>query len=239
MHDNLIGPHPGSNLIMMSLPPHERERVASQAEKVTLTLRDTLFDVDEFSEYVYFPVDSVVSLVRMLEDGMMIEVGIVGFEGMVCLESIMGRASQPFRGIVQAEGSAYRMRAESLLEEFRRGQTMQRNLLRFTHALLAQVSQTAVCNRVHSIEQRLARWLLYMHDRVMSDELQLTQEFLSYMLGARRAGVNEAVGVLKESGLLQHSRNRILIVDRAGLEKVACECYAMVRREYQLATGTQ
>ena len=151
---------------------------------------------------------------------------------MVSCESFMGRASQPFRAICQTEGEAYRMRAEQLLEEFERGRQMHRSLLVFVNSLFVQVAQTAVCNRVHTIEQRLSRWLLYMRDRVSTDELQMSQEFLSYMLGARRAGVNEAVGNLRDSGLLQNSRNRMKILDRTGLKKAACECYGIVRRQY-------
>jgi CRP-like cAMP-binding protein len=168
---------------------------------------------------------------RILADGSMIEVGLVGFDGFVGVHSLAPTAEQPYRLIVQNSGAMHRLPLKQLRSEFARGGKLQDLLLRFISAFLTQISQTAACNRLHKIEERLARWLLMMRDRVPSDELNLTQEFLSQMLGIRLAGVNEAIRTRTMNGLVQHRRNLITILDREGLEAAACECYAFVRDE--------
>lgn len=171
----------------------------------------------------------MISVVRILGDGSMIEVGLVGFDGFLPVHSLAPTAEQPYRLIVQNSGAIRRLSLKQLRGEFARGGRLQELLLLFMSAFLMQISQTAACNRLHKIEERLARWLLMMRDRSPSDELNLTQEFLSHMLGVRLAGVNETVRALSLSGLIKHRRNVITILDRAGLEAAACECYAFVR----------
>lgn len=217
------------NLLLAALSDEEHERFNEELERVEGTLGDSLVLEYEHQEWAYFPETAVASIVRILTDGSMIEVGLIGFEGMVGIQSLAEEAEQPFRVVVQNPGALWRMPMRRLREEFRRGGEFQRLLLRFSNMFLAQVSQTAACNRLHNLEQRLARWLLMMRDRTSTDELKLTQEFLSHMLGTRLAGVNEALGSLTNSGLVKHARRSIQIIDREGLEMAACECYAFLK----------
>jgi CRP-like cAMP-binding protein len=187
--------------------------------------------------YVYFVNTGVVSLVTHLKEGSGVEVGLTGNEGMVGLSIALGDDVSPNQAIVQIADGAMRMEAAALSEELKGGGLLQTLLLRSTLALLKQVSQSAACNRSHHIAERLARWLLTCHDRVEGDELRLTQEFIAEMLGTRRAGVSEAAGILQGAGLIRYSRGHITITDRGGLEEFACECYAVVKAEYDRLLG--
>ena len=222
-------PLTSKNLLLAALPDMERQRLDGDLERVDANIGDVVGREDQRTEWAYFPEGAVMSMIRILEGGSMIEVGVVGFEGVVGIQSLAENGQQPYRVIVQHPGVALRMPIRRLREEFRRGGTLQEVLLRFSTNLLLQVSQTAACNRLHTIDQRLARWLLMMLDRTSSDELKLTQEFLSHMLGTRIAGVNEAVASLTLSGLVKHGRGSIEIIDREGLQLAACECYAFVK----------
>jgi CRP-like cAMP-binding protein len=181
--------------------------------------------------HVYFPTDGIVSLLYVMKNGASAEIAIVGNEGVVGVALFMGGESTPSRAIVQSEGNSYRLRADYLREEFERGGTLQHLLLRYTQTLITQMAQTAVCNRHHTIEQQLCRWLLLSLDRLPSDELQMTQELIANMLGVRREGVTAAAGHLQNAGLIQYRRGHIKVLDRAGLERRVCECYGVVKAE--------
>jgi CRP-like cAMP-binding protein len=219
------------NVLLAALPDNEYQRLSGDLERVDTVLGDSIVRENERAEWAYFPEEAVLSMIRMLEDGSMIEVGVIGFDGVFGIQDLAGDGEQPFRVLVQNVGPVWRMPIRRLREEFRRGGEFQELLLRFSSGFLLQVSQTAACNRVHTIERRLARWLLMMRDRTTSNELALTQEFLSHMLGARVAGVNEAVRALTLSGLVKHTRGNIEILDREGLELAACECYRFVKKQ--------
>ncbi len=227
------------NILLRGLSEEDYASVSRHLETVKLGFRQVIWEPGQIADYAYFPDDSVISLVRVLDDGSMIEVGIVGYEGMAGIDMILGGNVQLYRAISQGGGGAMRIHRSQLIEEFRRGGPLQTMLLRFTHAFMLQVAQTAACNRLHPLSNRLARWLLFMHDRVTGDVMQITQEFLSYMLGSRRAGINEAMQQFKQSHLIRHSRNRITVVDRKGLEGASCECYESVRREFERTLGAK
>jgi CRP-like cAMP-binding protein len=180
---------------------------------------------------VYFPLDCIISLLYTMEDGASADMAMVGNEGVVGIALFMGGESMPSRAVVQTAGAALKLPAPALQEEFKRGGAFQIALLRYTQSLITQMSQTAVCNRLHSIDQRLCRWLLLSHDRLHSDEIVMTQELIASMLGVRREGVTVAAGRLQAAGLIRYARGRIIILDRPGLEARVCECYGVVRRE--------
>jgi CRP-like cAMP-binding protein len=182
--------------------------------------------------YVYFPTDSIISLLYVMEDGASAEIAIVGNEGMVGIAIFMGGETTPSRAIVQSAGHGYRLSAKLLKQEFVRGGSLQRLLLRYTQALITQMAQTAVCNRHHSIDQQLCRWLLLSIDRLPSNDLTMTQELIANMLGVRRSGVTEAALKLQAAGLIRYSHGHIAVLDRVRLEKRVCECYAVVKREF-------
>jgi CRP-like cAMP-binding protein len=188
-------------------------------------------------DYLYFPTSSIVSLVYILEDGSTVEMRLAGNEGVVEISLFMEGETTPNRGIVQVAGGALRMKVKILQEEFKRGGALQLLLLRYTQALITQISQTAVCNRRHSLEQRLCRWLLMCHDRVKSNELLMTQEFIFNMLGGRRESVTVAACHLQDAGLIHYSRGHITILDRRGLEGAVCECYRVVKNEFDRLLG--
>ncbi len=196
-----------------------------------MSLGEVVYESGSRLEYVYFPTTSIVSLLYVMADGASAEIAVVGNEGMVGVAVFMGGETTPSRAIVQSAGSAYRLPGHSMKEEFVRGGAMQHLLLRYTQALLTQMAQTAVCNRHHSVDQQLCRWLLLSLDRLPSNKLTMTQELIANMLGVRREGVTEAAGKLQSAGLIQYSRGRITVLDRPGLEGRACECYGVVRRE--------
>lgn len=219
------------NRLLAALPPAEFDRLAPRLEPVALELSRVLFRPEEEISHVYFPVTAIVSLLTNLEDGTGMEVGLVGREGMVGVSAVLG-GSETKVATVQGEGEALRLRADAVREEFNRGGALQAQLLRYTHALMTQISQTAVCNTRHHLEGRLARWLLMYHDRRDSDEFSLTHEFMANMLGVRRAGVTEIAVRLQEQGLIRYNRGHVTVVDRAGLEQFACECYPVVKEKF-------
>jgi CRP-like cAMP-binding protein len=220
------------NLLLAALPADEYERLAPHLEHATLSQSQVVFRPDEKLRHVHFPTTSVVSLLTSLEDGSGMEVGLVGREGMVGVSAFLGGGETKV-ATVQAAGESLRLDADKLREEFGRGGTLQSALLRYTHALMAQVSQAVVCNARHHIEGRLARWLLMYHDRVRRDEFELTHEFMAGMLGVRRAGVSEVAEKLQEMGLIRYQRGHFTVLDRKGLEKFACECYPVVEEKFK------
>jgi CRP-like cAMP-binding protein len=219
------------NRLLAVLPAAERERLDLQLEPVSMALGEVVYESGSRLEYVYFPTTSIVSLLYVMADGASAEIAVVGNEGIVGVALFMGGETTPSRAIVQSAGSAYRLPGHAMKEEFVRGGAMQHLLLRYTQALLTQMAQTAVCNRHHSVDQQLCRWLLLSLDRLPSNKLTMTQELIANMLGVRREGVTEAAGKLQSAGLIQYSRGRITVVDRPGLEARACECYDVVKRE--------
>lgn len=224
---------PKNNQLLAALSTAEYERLLPQLEHCSLPLGHPLYESGTQMTHVYFPTDGIVSLVYVMENGACAEVAVTGHEGMVGISLFMGGETTPNRAVVQVAGSAYRMSAKFLKQEFERGGEFQHLLLRFTQAMITQMSQTAVCNRHHSIEQQLCRWLLLSLDRLTCNEIKMTQELISNMLGVRREGITEAAGHLQEAGLIRYSRGNITVLDRPNLEKEACECYAVVKREYE------
>lgn len=225
------------NRILAALPAGEMERLLPHLKPVTLEDKQVVFEPHKTIRYAYFPEDSIVSMVTTLIDKPVVEVGLAGREGMVCVATFLGANSTPHQGVVQVAGSAMRMKAGTLRDEFRRGGKLQDLLLRHTQALLVQIAQTAVCNRLHALEARLSRWLLMVHDRVDGDDFLLTQEIISMMLGAQRTGVTETAGTLQKNGVIRYSRGRIMVLDRLKLEETSCECYWSVKEEYDRLTA--
>jgi CRP-like cAMP-binding protein len=225
-------PHPRQNLLLAALPAADFARLESSLELVPMPLGHVLYESGNQLQHVYFPSDCIVSLLYVMEDGHSAEIAIVGNEGVVGVALFMGGETTPSRGIVQSAGHAYRLPGKLLKEEFFRAGPLQHLLLRYTQALLTQMAQTAACNRHHSVDQQLCRWLLLSLDRLSSDELVMTQELIANMLGVRREGVTEAAGQLQKLGLIHYSRGRIKVLDRPGLEKKTCECYRVVKREF-------
>ena len=223
---------PGQNHVLAALPPGDRERLVPQLELVPLPLGGVLYESGRELRHVYFPTDSIVSLLYVMQDGASAEIAVVGNEGAVGISLFMGGESTPSRAVVQSAGHAYRLKAEVLKREFARGGDLQHLLLRYTQALITQMAQTAVCNRHHSVDQQLCRWLLLSLDRLPANELTMTQELIANMLGVRREGVTHAARKLQEARLIRYSRGHIVVTDRPGLEANVCECYAVVKKEY-------
>lgn len=228
----LYGHSPRQNRILAALPAPALERLYPQLERVVLPLSEVLYESGARVQHVYFPVDSIVSLLRVLSDGASAEIAVVGNEGIVGVALFMGGETMSNRTVVQSAGYAYRLRSQLLKAEFDQAGELQHLLLRYTQALLTQTSQTAVCNRHHSLDQQLCRWLLLSLDRVSSNQLTMTQELIANMLGVRRAGVTKAAGKLQRAGLIRYSRGHITVIDRPRLEGRACECYHVVKTEY-------
>ncbi|MGA8055340.1 MAG: Crp/Fnr family transcriptional regulator [Burkholderiales bacterium] len=222
---------PGTNRLLAVLPAADRERLAPELERVSMALGDVVYESGSRQDYVYFPTTAIVSLLYVMADGASAEIAVVGNDGMVGIALFMGGETTPSRAIVQSAGSAFRLSGQLLKREFARAGPMQHLLLHYTQALLTQMAQTAVCNRHHSVDQQLCRWLLLSLDRLPSNELAMTQELIANMLGVRREGVTEAAGELQRAGLIRYSRGHITVLDRPGLEARACECYAVVKRE--------
>lgn len=220
------------NRLLAALPKKEYQRLLPDLESVPLVFGDIMFEPGDRLRHVYFPNDAIVSLLSAVEDREHLEVGIVGNDGMLGLHVFMGIDRSRTRSLVQGAGSAMRMKAATLHRETETGGSLHKLLNRYTHALITQISQSAACNRFHTVNVRLARWLLMMHDRVEGDEFRMTQEFLSHMLGVRREQVTLAAGALQKQKLLSYSRGLIGIHDRAGLEAASCKCYRVVRDEY-------
>ncbi len=223
--------NPDKNHLLAALTAIERERLYPHLQLVPMPLGKVLYESGDVMRHVYFPTDSIISLLYVLEDGASAEISVVGNEGIVGVSLFMGGETTPSRAIVQSAGFAYRLIGQLLKEEFHRNGGMQILLLRYTQALLTQMAQTAVCNRHHSVDQQLCRWLLLSLDRLVTNKLTMTQELIANMLGVRREGVTDAAGKLQKLGVIQYARGRITVLDRPKLEKLCCECYAVVKKE--------
>ena len=223
---------PRQNHLLDALPRSDYERLAPHFELIPMRLGDVLYEPGIRMRHVYFPTTSIVSLLYVMEDGASAEIAIVGNEGILGISLFMGGETTPSRAVVQGGGFGFRLKAQLLKDEFGRSGPMLRLLLRYTQALITQMSQTAVCNRHHSVDQQLCRWLLLSLDRLASNELAMTQELIANMLGVRREGVTEAAGKLQDAGLIRYRRGRITVLDRLGLETRSCECYQVVKTEF-------
>jgi CRP-like cAMP-binding protein len=228
----MSSPHsPNQNHLLAALPAAEFERLAPHLELVPMLLGDTLYESGGQLAHVYFPTTAIVSLLCILESGSSAEIAGVGNEGILGISLFMGGDTTPSSAVVQTAGHGYRLPAKLLKAEFNRAGLMQRLLLRYTQALVTQMFQTAACNRHHSIEQQLCRWLLLTLDRLPSNELIMTQELVASALGVRREGITEAAGKLQRAGLIRYRRGHIAVLERSGLEAGSCECYAVVKKE--------
>ena len=223
---------PPQNRLLAAARAVEPERSLPTLEAVHFDLGQVLCESGANQAYIYFPTSAVVSLLHVMQDGCVAEAGLVGNDGAVGVGLFLGGGQMPSRAVVQIAGDAIRIKATALQDEFRRGGALQRLLLIYTQALITQISQTAACNRLHPLEQRLCRCLLLCYDRVKSDEVFMTQDSIAHMLGGRRPSVTVAAGRLQQAGLVRYSRGHILILDRMGLESAACECYRVIRDEY-------
>jgi len=220
------------NQLIAALPLAEKQRWLPQLEWVEMPLGQVLYESGSTLTHVYFPTSSIVSLLYVMENGSSAEIAVVGNEGIVGISLFMGGSSTPSRAVVQSAGQGYRLEAQAMKDEFNRAGPVLHLLLRYTQALITQMAQTAVCNRHHSLDQQLCRWLLLSLDRLASNQLVMTQELIANMLGVRREGVTEAALKLQKAELISYSRGRITVLDRAGLEQRTCECYAVVKKEY-------
>jgi CRP-like cAMP-binding protein len=224
-----------ANRLLAALPRKDGRRLVDELEPVVLTYGEVLYEPGEQIGHVYFPNDCIVSLLTLVDQHQALEVGLVGREGMVGIPLALEIRVSPVRALVQGTGTAMRMKAAPFLKAFRQSHALQRELHRYTYSLMAQITQTAACNRFHIVEARLARWLLMTHDRAQSSSFRLTQEFLAQMLGVRRVGVTKAARALQQSGLISYSRGNITILDRKGLEAASCSCYEIVKDMHEPA----
>jgi CRP-like cAMP-binding protein len=223
---------PRNNSLLAALPDPEWERWQPLLERVEMPLGQVLYESGATLTHVYFPTTAIVSLLYVMENGASAEIAVVGNDGLVGISLFMGGESTPSRAVVQSAGQGFRLQAQLMKDEFNRAGHVLHLLLRYTQALITQMAQTAVCNRHHSLDQQLCRWLLLSLDRLRTNELAMTQELIANMLGVRREGVTEAALELQEAGLISYARGHIKVLDRPGLEKRTCECYAVVKREY-------
>lgn len=223
--------HLEENHLLAALSPEVKHRLSPYFEQVSLPLGEALYESGDTLRHVYFPTDSIVSLLYVMESGASAEISVVGNEGIVGISLFMGGESTPSRAIVQSAGTAYRLLGQKLKDEFNRHGDLLLLMLRYTQSLITQMAQTAVCNRHHSIDQQLCRWLLLSLDRLPSNQLTMTQELIANMLGVRREGVTEAAGKLQKLGVIEYNRGRITVLDRPKLERLSCECYAVVKTE--------
>lgn len=224
-------PEPHHNHLLAALPSDELKRLVAHLEPIPLALGDVLYEPGDTLRHVYFPIDSIVSLLHVTENGASAEIAVVGNEGLVGIALFMGGESTSSRAVVQSAGSAFRLPGQKLKKEFNRHGDLLLLMLRYTQALITQMSQTALCNRHHSIDQQLCRWLLLSLDRLHGNQLQMTQELIANMLGVRREGVTEAAGKLQRQGVIEYSRGHITVLDRPRLERLSCECYRVVKTE--------
>jgi len=220
------------NHLLAALPPAELARLASQMSMESLSLGDSIYESGAPLKQVFFPTSSVISLLYVMLDGASAEIAVVGFEGVVGVSLFMGGNTAPSRAVVQSAGDSLVLSAKHVHDEFGRGGPLHSLLLRYTQALITQMAQTAVCNRHHTVDQQLCRWLLLSLDRLHSNELRMTQQLIADMLGVSRGGVTEAAGKLQAAGIIDYSRGRITVIDRHALERAVCECYGVVRKEY-------
>ena len=228
---------PGENRLLVALTSDDYDRLLPHLEKVSLSLRDILYEANGPIPHVFFPLYGVVSLVIIMEGGFTLEVGTIGNEGMVGTPVFLGSGSSPTRAISQVPGEALRMETTVFQEEMRRGGPLYGLVQRYTQAMINQISQSTVCNHRHSVAKRMCRWLLMSHDRVGTDEFPLTHEFLAQMLGVRRPTVTAAAGILQKAGLISYHRGRLTVLDRKGLEAASCECYEVVAKELDRLLG--
>ncbi len=228
---------PVENRLLAALPTDEYERLHPRLQQVSFSLGEVVYEFGGHLDYVYFPTTSIVSLLYTMENGTSAEMGLTGNDGIVGIALFMGGGTMPNRAVVQSAGGAFRMKAKVLQDEFAMGGKFQQMLLRYTQALITQISQTAVCNRLHSVEQQLCRWLLLSHDRLKTDELIMTQELIADMLGVRREGVTVAAGRLQDAGAISYVRGHIKILDRQKMEETVCECYRVVKDEFDRLLG--
>ena len=224
--------NPRQNRLLAALPDAEWERWRPQLEPVDMPLGKVLYESGRKLTHVYFPTTCIISLLYVLEDGASAEIAVVGHDGLVGVSLFMGGESTTSRAVVQSAGQGFRLKANLMMQEFNRAGAVLHLLLRYTQALITQMAQTAVCNRHHSLDQQLCRWLLLSLDRLPSNELLMTQELIANMLGVRREGVTEAAGDLHKAGLIRYLRGHITVLDRDGLQRRTCECYAVVKKEY-------
>jgi CRP-like cAMP-binding protein len=234
---NAVHHSPNQNHLLAALPIEEFERLAPRLELVAMPLGEVLYESGGPLRHVYFPTTSIVSLLYVMQDGASAEIAVVGNEGLLGVSLFMGGETTPSRAVVQSNGHGYRLEGQLLKDEFNRAGPLLRLLLRYTQALITQMSQTAVCNRHHSLQQQLCRWLLLSLDRLPGNTLTMTQELISNMLGVRREGVTEAARNLQAGGLIRYSRGRIEVLDRPGLERSVCECYGVVKLEFDRLLG--
>jgi len=228
-----FSPHtPKQNHLLAALPAEDYARLLPDLDLVPMPLGEALYESGGHLQHVYFPTTSIVSLLYVMADGASAEIAVVGNEGILGVSLFMGGETTPSRAVVQSAGYGYRLKAQLLKNEFNRAGPVLHLLLRYTQALITQMAQTAVCNRYHSVEQQLCRWLLLSLDRLDSNQLNMTQELIANMLGVRREGVTESAGKLQRAGLIRYGRGRITIIDRPRLEKEVCECYGVVKREF-------
>jgi CRP-like cAMP-binding protein len=227
-----LSPDPKKNQLLAALPDSEWQRWCLQLEQVEMPLGQVLYESGIKLDHVYFPTSAIVSLLYVMENGASAEIAVVGNEGIVGISLFMGGESTPSRAVVQSAGQGFRLKAQTMKDEFNRAGPVLHLLLRYTQALITQMAQTAVCNRHHTLDQQLCRWLLLSLDRLQGNELVMTQELIANMLGVRREGVTEGALKLQKAGLIRYARGRISVLDRQGLEKRTCECYAVVKKEY-------
>ncbi|HVE53955.1 MAG TPA: Crp/Fnr family transcriptional regulator [Ramlibacter sp.] len=225
-------PDPRQNWLLSALADAEWTRLAPHLQPVDLSLAEVLYDPGSTPSHVYFPSTAIVSLLYVMENGASAEIAVVGNEGLVGISLFMGGQSTSSQAVVQASGEGFRLPASILMDEFNRGGAVLHLLLRYTQALITQMAQTSVCNRHHALDQQLCRWLLLTLDRLHSSELVMTQELLSNILGVRRASISDAAGQLQRDGLIRYERGRISVLDRPALEARSCECYDVVKKEY-------
>jgi CRP-like cAMP-binding protein len=225
-------PNPLQNHLLAALPEEEYKILLSHLEFIPMTLGEVLYESGDKLRYAYFPTTCIVSKLYVMENGASAEIAVVGNEGVIGVALFMGGKTMPNRAVVQSAGYAYRLLEQRFMQEFNRYNVLHHVLLRYTLALMTQTAQTAVCNRHHSIDQQLCRWLLLSLDRLSSNELVMTQELIANMLGVRREGVTEAAGKLQRAGLIHYCRGHITVLDRAGLELRVCECYQVVKTEF-------
>ncbi len=235
--DNAVTKDSMMNHLLEALPDEDFERIRPQLELVSLKLGRVLYESGDTMSHIYFPTTAIISLLYIMQNGGTAEIGIAGNNGLVGMALYMGGETTSSRAIVQSSGDAMRMTKDDLLVEFRRGGIFQDVLLRYTQSMMTQISQTAVCNRLHTVVQQLCRWLLINHDQLPADKLVMTHDLIANMLGVRREGVTVAAGHLQGNGYIKYSRGTVTILDRKGLEKVCCECYQVVSDEYDRLLG--
>jgi CRP-like cAMP-binding protein len=228
---------PGENRLLAALPKGDYNRLLPELEEVSLNLKDVFYEADAPITHIYFPLNGVMSLVIAMKDGLSVEVGTIGKEGMVGTPVFLGAEKSPTRAFSQVPGDALRMKAEAFKNEISNGGPLQDLIRRYTQAMVNQISQSVACNHLHSVEERMCRWLLMSHDRVGADQFLLTQEFLAQMLGVRRPSVSVVAGILQKAGMIEYHRGRMTILNRSALEAASCECYEVVRKEFDRLLG--